>query len=238
MARLLASLGEYIYSVQDGTLYVDLYIGGVFETSAGGVPVVIEQHSDYASEGKVSFTVTPERSAVFTLALRKPDWCDSVEIAVPGQSPQAGEADNDGYIRLTREWQPGDTVQLCFSMPVKRMKSHPLVRQTFAKVALQRGPFVYCLEEADNGKQLYQLRLPQDSPFTLPAPDGLPEGYPGGIRLITAAGRRLGSADGWERELYRSDAAMRSEAAQLRFIPYFSWANRGLGEMRVWVDED
>ncbi|WP_379145678.1 glycoside hydrolase family 127 protein [Paenibacillus sp. sgz500992] len=234
VARLLASLGEYIYSVQGDTVYTELYIGGRVETVVAGQPVVIEQHSRYAPEGRVCFEVTAEQPVTFTLALRLPDWCDAVEVAAGGTSRIITSGDDDGYIRLTREWLSGNKVELAFAMPVKRMKGHPLIRQTFSKIALQRGPFVYCLEEADNGKRLYQLRLPEESEFTLSEESGFPEG----VKTLAADGTRLTPAGSWDRELYRSDSSWTREQVRLIFIPYFAWANRGVGEMSVWVGEE
>ncbi|MNR12913.1 Non-reducing end beta-L-arabinofuranosidase [compost metagenome] len=119
-------------------------------------------------------------------------------------------------------------------MPVKRMKGHPHIRHTFSKVALQRGPFVYCLEEADNGKRLYQLRLPLESECAL----GEGPGFPEGIRTISVPGKRMQAEPGWGEELYGSGSALKSREVQLKFIPYFAWANRGEGEMSVWIGEE
>ncbi|WP_040951928.1 glycoside hydrolase family 127 protein [Gorillibacterium massiliense] len=234
VARLLASLGEYIYSVQEDTLYADLYIGGQAKMVVAGKPVTIEQTSHYATDGRVRFDVTPEQPAEFTLALRMPDWCDEVEITVCGEKLILTSADPDGYIRLTRKWKSGDIVDLVFAMPVKRMSGHPLIRQTFSKVALQRGPFIYCLEEADNGKRLYQLRLTADHDYSLADQTGIPDG----VKTIEVSGSRLKSVADWSHTLYSGDSSWAREEAKLTFIPYFAWANRGVGEMSVWVGEE
>ncbi|WP_162616055.1 hypothetical protein [Paenibacillus lutimineralis] len=127
----------------------------------------------------------------------------------------------------------GHAVYWVFSMPVLRMKGHPYVRQIYGKVALQRGPFVYCLEEVDNGAGLYQLRLPIGSQFEVQPDDQLHAG----LNVIHASGERWTAAEGWEEHLYRSDSRWIKESAPLKFIPYFTWANRGLGEMSVWIEE-
>ncbi|WP_019909524.1 glycoside hydrolase family 127 protein [Paenibacillus sp. HW567] len=234
VSRLLASLGDYIYSAQGDTLYVELYIGGRTEMIVGGVPVAVEQFSSYTSDGKVRLVVEPERAGKFTVALRLPDWCQEVRVTMNGESRVYHTGNADGYIHLTREWSSGDTVELCFAMPVTRVKGHPHIRQTFSKVALQRGPFVYCLEEADNGKRLYQLRLPSESEYTLAEEPGFPKG----IKTISVAGERIQPEAGWGEELYASGSAWSSRKQELKFIPYFTWANRGEGEMSVWVGEE
>lgn len=231
-ARLLASLGEYIYTVSDDTVYVELYIGGTTEVVVAGNTVRMEQHSDYVSEGHVRFVMTPETSGEFTLALRMPNWCEEAEVTIGSQSRTFYDGGMDGYIRLTREWHRGDTVELSFSMPVKRMSSHPLVRQTFSKVALQRGPFVYCMEEADNGKRLYQLRLKDECEFSL----GENKEFPVGVKTISVVGQRLKPEHEWNDELYHGNSRWILEDAELKFIPYFTWANRGVGEMSVWIE--
>jgi len=233
VARLLASLGEYIYTVQDDALYVELYIGSGVEANFSGISVTVSQQSDYVKDGRTSFAVACDRPVAFTLALRMPEWCEQAWISVDGEKQAFAQGDPDGYIRLNREWKFGDRVEVSFALTVKRMKSHPLVRQTFSKVAIQRGPFVYCLEEADNGKRLYQLRLPANSSFS-PRENPL---LPQGVHTLHAAGRRMKTAEDWRSSLYRDDSDWTEEEVPLTFVPYFAWANRGAGEMSVWIGE-
>ncbi|WP_379161549.1 glycoside hydrolase family 127 protein [Paenibacillus sp. sgz5001063] len=234
VARLIASLGDYIYSTAGDTLYVELYIGGRTTRIINGMSAVIEQFSSYTSDGKVRLIVSPEQDREFTVALRIPDWCNEVHVALNGQSRTHHTGNADGYIHLTRRWASGDTLELCFAMPVTPMKGHPHIRQTFSKVALQRGPFVYCLEEADNGTRLYQLRLPLGGEYILTEEPGFPEG----IRTISVSGKRMEPEAGWGEELYGSGPSLQSREVQLKFIPYFAWANRGEGEMSVWIGEE
>ncbi|MNW47079.1 Non-reducing end beta-L-arabinofuranosidase [compost metagenome] len=235
IARLLASLGEYVYTVKDNTVYTQLYIGGELTLDLNGQSVRLEQESSYVTDGKVSFRIQADEAASFRLALRMPDWCDRVEAEIDGKTVVFTSGDEAGYIYLDRVWQPGEQVELCFNMPVLRMKGHPNVRHVFGKVALQRGPFVYCLEEADNGAGLYQLRLPVESEFEIVRDDSLRKG----LNIIQAAGERCvpNEAAGWSNHLYQSHSQWHKENTTLKFIPYFTWANRGLGEMSVWVEE-
>lgn len=235
VARLLASLGDYMYSAQGVTLYVELYIGGQLETVVNGLPVRLEQHSSYVTDGKVRFVVDPEQEREFTIALRMPEWSNEAIVSIQGQARTYSGGSADGYIHLTRSWAPGDAIEVCFAMPVRRMKGHPHIRQIFSKVALQRGPFVYCLEEADNGKRLYQLRLPAGQAYTLAEEPG----FPAGIQTLSVPGIRAQPEGEWAAEgLYSSGASWTGREVQLKFIPYFAWANRGAGEMSVWVEEE
>ncbi|MNR37690.1 Non-reducing end beta-L-arabinofuranosidase [compost metagenome] len=115
-------------------------------------------------------------------------------------------------------------------MPLLRMKGHPLLRETIGKVALQRGPFVYCMEEADNGKHLHQIRLHKQAQATIRmVPDLL-----GGIQILQVPAYRE-KDDTWGSELYKSDETLQQETITVEYIPYYAWANRGAGEMVVWV---
>ncbi|WP_338044358.1 hypothetical protein [Paenibacillus pinistramenti] len=228
---MLASLGEYIYFEEEDRLSVELYVGGTIRTELAGIPVTVRQDSSYTSEGRVQFTIDPESPGSFTFALRMPDWCEQARVTVNGEMQEYAAGDEDGYITLERIWQAGDQVEVWFAMPVKAMESHPLVRQTFGKAALQRGPFVYCLEEADNGKGLYQLRLSGVDSHECEASNWIP----GGVKLISVPGYRLVPGEQWRDGLYRPSTSQRTESIKLSFIPYFAWANRGVGEMSVWV---
>ncbi|MNB86195.1 Non-reducing end beta-L-arabinofuranosidase [compost metagenome] len=139
-----------------------------------------------------------------------------------------------GYLYLTRRWQEGDTLALTLPMPVRRAYGNPLVRQQAGKVAIQRGPLVYCLEEADNGTGLHNLTLPADSDFKVFEGKGIFAHK----MLIQAEGNRRQVAETGHQPLWQYDRAPTLQQSQtLTFIPWFSWANRGEGEMRIWIDE-
>ncbi|MBD0381516.1 glycoside hydrolase family 127 protein [Paenibacillus sedimenti] len=232
VARLLASLGQYIYSVNSRTVYTHLYVGGKANISMDGSNVTIGQRTNFPWEGEVTLEIETESPASFTLALRLPSWSDGAEISVNGQKLDITGSIVDGYARIDREWKSGDQIRLTLSMPVLRMKGHPLLRSTIGKTALQRGPFVYCLEEADNGKHLHQIKLPRDSqPEAAFEPHLL-----GGMNVIRLAAERI-AADDWGMELYKANQSEYTRPFQATFIPYYAWANRGVGEMTVWVKE-
>lgn len=140
-----------------------------------------------------------------------------------------------GYLHITREWQEGDTLNLTLPMPVRRVYGNPLVRHVAGKVAIQRGPLVYCLEQVDNGESLHNLWLPADAPFTTFEGNGL---FRHKI-LIQAPGYRYEQSNPEQQPLWHYDSAPAKRQPQiLTFIPWFSWANRGEGEMRIWVNEE
>ena len=229
LARLVASLGGYIYSQSKDAAWVHLYAGGRAEITVGGQTVVIKQETNYPWEGHVRLTVRPETDRDWSLNLRMPGWCQSATLTVCGERVDAIHIGEDGYLHLARRWRPGDVVELDLSMPVERIEAHPSVRQDAGRVALQRGPVVYCLEEADNGPDLNDLMLPRDAELTVTRDEAvLPD-----VPIITATARRRNPED-WANVLYRPTDDNRL-AAPLTAIPYCYWANREEGEMLVWL---
>jgi len=241
VARLLASLGEYAYSQNDEEVYVHLYVGGSAtlasaklasaEVTVAGQQVALTQETRYPWEGRVQITLQPETEAAFTLALRVPGWCRQASVQVNGEPVELNL--RKGYARLTHTWQPGDRIALNLAMPVERVAAHPAVRADAGRVALQRGPLVYCLEQADNGPNLPAICLPRETSFQATyEPELL-----GGVVTLTGEARRQ-TAAGWEGELYQpkqTDSQM--EPVRIKAIPYYAWANRGRGEMLVWLRE-
>ncbi|RCX22507.1 hypothetical protein DFP94_10187 [Fontibacillus phaseoli] len=234
VARLLASLGEYIYTVQGNTLYTHLYIGGEAALEVAGNKVTLKQTSNYPWDGKIKLEVIrAEAGEAFGLAVRIPGWCKEASLTVNGAGyPLNDQTMINGYARIERAWQPGDILELRVEMPVTRIYSHPLVRANAGKVALQRGPLVYCLEQADNGPHLHEIVLPRDAEFRAGKEDSLL----GGIVSIEAEALRLRDEE-WPGGLYSSEPAPGMKNDTVKFIPYYAWANRGEGEMSVWVRE-
>ncbi|MCA1293606.1 glycoside hydrolase family 127 protein [Paenibacillus sp. alder61] len=234
VARLLASLGEYIYTVHEGTLYTHLYIGGEAQLEVGGGKVKLKQASNYPWDGKIRLEVEPDGAAgSFALALRIPGWCKRASLKLNGSAyPLNDQTVVNGYVRIEREWAAGDVVELDLEMPVQRIYSHPLVRANAGKVALQRGPLVYCLEEADNGANLHEIVLPREAELTAVREEQLL----GGVVTVRSEAEKLREED-WTNGLYSPEAVPGTKPHPVKFIPYYAWANRGEGEMTVWVRE-
>jgi DUF1680 family protein len=231
LARLLASLGRYIYAVGEGTLFVHQYIGSEATLDMDGVAFGIRQASGYPWKGDIELDLSPGRDADCTLALRIPSWCIRAEIAVNGGAAAPVAAGEDGYARIRRTWRRGDTVRLSLDMPATLVEAHPRVRADAGKAAIQRGPIVYCLEEADNGANLSAISIPAGAALhaewdacTL-----------GGAWVVTAMGMRDDEGD-WGRALYRAAAKARRPVG-IKAVPYCLWGNRQSGEMAVWIRE-
>ena len=229
VSRLLASLGSYIYTSNDSTLYAHLYIGGEAKLRAGGGEVSLVQETSYPWSGEVKLQLKQAPGSTFALGLRIPGWCRSAVIKVNGENVNISDVLHDGYAMLHRPWKTGDIVELKLDMPVELIRANPKVHVNAGKVAIQRGPLVYCLEEADNGKNLASIEL--DCTKSLEsAYDG---DFFGGATVITGSALRVDES-GWENTLYRP-YSRNEETISLKAIPYYLWANREIGEMQVWT---
>ena len=232
IARVLTSLGHYIYTPHDDALYINLYIGNSVEIPVGNEALRLRISGNYPWQEQVKIVIDSSSPVNHTLALRLPDWCDKPQVTLNG-APVTQDV-RKGYLHISHLWQEGDTLQLTLPMPVRRIYGNPLVRHQAGQVAVQRGPLVYCLEQADNGEQLHNLQLPRDARFS--AVEG--KGIFARKILLQAPGYKQTAEDAENQALWHYDRAPSSRQPQvLTFIPWFSWANRGEGEMRIWVNE-
>lgn len=226
LARLFASIGDYAYSLTADGIAVHLYAGGTAKFKAGATPVVLQVATGYPWKEQVELTVALERAAEFTLHLRLPGWCRKPGLRLNG-APLKPDVVR-GYARVHQEWRPGDRLTLDLPMPVQRVYADARVAAAAGLVALQRGPVVYCVEEADNGPLLAALSLPRRSVLSAHYEPGLL----GGCVVVQGAARRAAPGT----RLYGNEPAPES-AVRFRAVPYALWANRGEGEMRVWLRE-
>ncbi|CAI9389779.1 glycoside hydrolase family 127 protein [Citrobacter telavivensis] len=232
IARTLTSIGHYIYTPRPEALYINLYIGNRVTVPVNGGELGLKISGNFPWQERVEISIDSPQPVAHTLALRLPDWCDKPQVLLNG-SPAEGEV-RKGYLHIRRDWGAGDTLTLTLPMPVRRVYGNPQVRHVAGKVALQRGPLVYCLEEADNGALLHNLSLPKESAFTAIEGKGI---FAHNV-LIQAQGYRQSPKQQGEQPLWHYDTAPGARQDHtLTFIPWFSWANRGEGEMRIWVDE-
>jgi hypothetical protein len=232
LARLIANIGEYFYSVAADTLYVHLYNQNQTQVTVAGTNVTIAQQTNYPWEGLVQLSLTVDQPTVFSVALRIPDWCHDFKVLINGVPSDAVPV--RGYVHLNQQWQTNDVITLDLAMPVERIAAHPLVRQDAGCIALQRGPIVYCAEEVDNGAALANLILPRTA--TLSA--SFDADLFGGVSVITATAIR-NIPQQWPGGLYQPESALSyvTTPVTLKAIPYCFWANREPGEMRVWLRE-
>ncbi|MBD2868854.1 glycoside hydrolase family 127 protein [Paenibacillus arenilitoris] len=215
LVRFLPSVGGYQYALTEKGVAVNQYMGGEAAIALrGGNRVGIRMETGYPRDGAIRLDVRPEREEAFPVLLRIPGWCRSYKVTVNGEELAVSQAaTKDGYLVLDRHWRAGDRIELVLDMPVQVVRSHPNVAENVGHVALQRGPLVYCAEQADNpGLAFDELRLDPDQPFAAVRRDDLL----GGVTVIT--GRAVGG-----------------EACA--FVPYYAWDNREPGFMQVWVKE-
>ena len=232
IARLIASIGQYVCSTSRDGLYVHLYVAGSAQCEVAGRKVAVTQDTRYPWKETVKLTLKPKSPMRFTVALRIPGWCRRAAVKVNGRAVGIARTMKNGYACIRRVWERGDRIELTLPMPVERVEAHPSVRMDCGKVALQRGPVVYCLEEVDNGRALADIFLPRSSKLRAEYKPRLL----GGAVVIRGNARRRATA-GWDNRLYRADRSA-TKTVDIKAVPYCVWANRKPGEMIVWMRGD
>ncbi|HTV42851.1 MAG TPA: beta-L-arabinofuranosidase domain-containing protein [Candidatus Sulfotelmatobacter sp.] len=217
--KLMSALPGYAYAQEPDAVYVNQFIGSQTTLTLNDTPVNLRQSSHYPWDGHIKISVAPARATDFTLYIRLPGWCDDPRLSLNGRHLKDLKVVR-GYACLKRRWRDGDVVELSLPMPIRRINADPRVAADVGRVALRRGPLVYCLEGVDNGGHVRNLIIPSSTPFKV-------EWRPkllGGVNVIK------GSAL----------AADTRQTTNVTFtaIPYFAQDNREAGEMEVWVAED
>lgn len=229
LSRMITSLPEYLYTICENEIYVNLYMANQAKLPLKDQEVELNTQTEYPHEGTVRFTVRTEGD--FSVCLRIPSWSQkNWQVSING-APVAEEAE-EGFVHLKRHWRDGDAIVLTLDFTPRRVYANPKVSKDVGKVAIQRGPLVYCLEGIDNGGGLQRVYLPKKAALKV---EHHPEKL-GGIYEIKAEGLRLKELED-ETILYTSDVEWNYEMTKLTFIPYYTWANRGENEMTVWVHE-
>lgn len=235
IARLLASLPGYFYSASHEDVWVHLYAESAAQIALpDGQAVGLRQETRYPWDGNIALRV--DGAGEFSLRLRIPAWCEvGAALEVNGQS-FAGATLPGSYAEIRRDWQPGDTVRLHLPLPPRRVECHPYAVENVGRVALMRGPLLYCVEEADHpGVDLRDLVLPASSGLSAEfMPDLL-----GGVIALRGEAEAAPPTSDWSGRLYRT-AIPRPERPSARrialtAIPYYAWANREPGRMQVWI---
>jgi len=226
VARFVPSIPGYEYAYRDDILYVNLFVQGMGEIDLGNNVVTVSQHTHYPWDGKVKIVIDPEESAAFSVYVRIPGWSrnepipsnlyshlsENTESPTLQVNSESVALDMEkGYARIHRNWKKGDVIELVLPMPVQKVVSHEMVKDNMGKVALQRGPLVYCLEAVDNDGQVLDRHIPDEMDFDVESRSRLL----GGINVLISK-----EQEGTER---------------IVAIPYFAWSHRGVGEMAVWL---
>lgn len=239
VCRFLPSVPGYVYAQKDDKLYVNLFMQSESDLTIRNHPVHITQQTEYPWSGDVVLVISPQKANAFTVMLRVPGWArnqpvpsDLYHYVQPNNQPVTLNVNgvktpytigHDGYIALKRTWEKGDKVSIGFPLSVKRVQAHDQVEDDRGKVALERGPIVYCLEWPDNEEKVLNTVLEDKVPVTETA--YLPNELKGIVRMEALA---LSTRLGPDRTIVRTPK-------RIQAIPYFAWANRGQGEMAVWI---
>lgn len=227
IARMIASVGEYFYLTSADGIWAHLYASGEAAIPLQGQSITLRQNTRYPWDGAVRIELQMDQPVVFTLRARIPGWCERYNVAVNGRRVAAKP--EQGYLAITRAWQNGDSVDLTLDMPVRLMAAHPQVRQMVGRVAIQRGPVVYCLEEVDNPiTPLDRIVIPLNTRWEVDyRPDLL-----GGVAVLRGTARALEAPA--MSSLYTPARPARYTPVEVTAVPYCVWDNRAPGEMRVW----
>jgi len=237
VARFLPSFPGYIYACRGDTLYVNLFVAGRGKVDLAGREVTVRQQTRYPWEGLIRIVLEPDANREFSVAIRIPGWARNE--AMPGglyrfldrsdaqptlkiNGKETTRDIEDGFMHIRRLWTAGDTIELNLPMPIRGIVADERVQANRGRVALQRGPLLYCAEWCDQpGKRVANLLLADDVPLETRWRSDLP----GGLMAITGRVRAL-----------QGDGTLREQ--DFTAIPYYAWAHRGPGEMAVWLARD
>jgi DUF1680 family protein len=246
ITRFLASVPGYVYATQRDALFVNLYAAGTADVEMDGGKVKVAQDTRYPWDGAVKLTIAPDRMRAFAIKLRIPGWArnepvpsdlyrfmdadaeaarEPIAIKVNGKPAEAGVLAklDKGYATIARTWRAGDTIELTLPMPVRRVVAHDKVAADTNRVALQRGPIVYAAEWKDNANgKVRNIVLADSAPLTSEFRADLLNG----VQVVKSKARGL-SLD--------AAGAVKEQDQDFVAIPYAMWANRGRGQMSVWI---
>lgn len=234
--KMMGEMPSYMYSTDDKGIYVNLFAGSTARVEVGGTVVMLKQTTLYPWDGKVRISLDMERSEKFDLYVRVPAWCQgerkdddlytitgrpvsgAARFSVNGAAIEKPEMVR-GYARLGNKWRNGDVVELVMDMPVREVKANPRVEADAGRIALMRGPIVYCLESVDNGDDVRNVVVEDGTKYeTEFCQDML-----GGVTVVKATVRAL------------AGKAPELRPAELLAIPYYAYLNRGAAELAVWL---
>ncbi len=237
ICRFIPSLPGYVYAVKDKDVYVNLYIGNSSELSVAGKKVMLSQKGDYTREGNVTVSIDGNRAGEFSLKLRIPGRLQGKPVpsdlysyigntsATPYSVRVNGEEVKSeldkGYMTITRKWKKGDTVELNFDMTPRMIAANDNVKADIGRVAVERGPLVYCAEWPDNDFDIQQAVVNPATGFEAEKTDRL-----NGITILHGKAQLLTRA---------ADGNLALKDVNLSLIPYYAWAHRGQGQMSVWL---
>ncbi len=232
VARTLAQVNNYAYSLSEEGVYVNLYGSNELSTKLwDGTDLSIKQSSQYPWEETVSLTIEKSPEESFGIFLRIPGWCVGATLKVNDKEINAEKLPGS-YLEVKRNWKKGDVISLTLPMPVNYMEANPLVETTKNQLAVKKGPLLYCVESMDlpEGEKIDNLVLSLEEAFT-------PEWVDiDGSALLSLKGKALfRPSKNWDSSLFQPYEKTEYTSMPISLIPYYAWANRGDGEMAVWL---
>ncbi len=240
ICRFMPSLPGYVYAVDGTNLYVNLFMSNTSEMLVGGKKIGLKQTTDYPWNGDIRMEVAPKGKQAFALKLRIPGWVQGTVVPsnlyaytdrkqlgytvhVNGQPVESTL--EKGYFTINRTWKKGDVVDVHFDMVPRTVKANNKVEADRGKVAVERGPIVYCAEWADNDFSVLSVFMNRKPVFTV---ERMPDVLFGITRLKTEA----------QTLAYDESGRLTTRDVSLTLIPYYAWAHRGSGEMSVWLPQE
>jgi len=237
VVRFLPQVPGYAYAHRDGDIYVNLFVGGEAVIDTGANQIRLVQETDYPWSGVVTITIQPQKKEEFAVCVRIPGWArnepvpsdlyrfraaaaEKPSIAVNGRRVCA--TIRKGFVRIERQWQQNDKIELELPMPIRRVLSRENVAANRGRIAVERGPIVYCIEGADHEGKVLNLYLPDESQLSAQHRSAVL----GGVTVLMTQGRVVDRSP---------DGAIVERSIDLTLIPYYAWCHRGANEMQVWI---
>jgi uncharacterized protein len=228
--RTIAEVSDYMYSVGQKGLYINMYGGNKLNTQLhDGTDLKLEQTTNYPWDGKITVTIQEAVTKPVNMFLRIPGWCKSYTLKINNVFSKVNKMEN-GYVIAERQWNAGDKIELLLDMPATLLESNPLVEENKNQVAVKRGPIVYCLESPDLPHlNVFDVMIPASIKLK-PAPMEIDMGT---VMVLTGEARLLQKSN-WTNTLYK-EVNTSSTPIKIKLIPYYAWANRGQSDMTVWM---
>ena len=246
LCRFIPSMPGYVYGVRDNNLYVNLFAANTATIKVNGKDVTLEETTQYPWDGDISIKVLQNKAKQFNMLVRIPGWVQSkvvpsdlyafnddifstYEVSVNGQRVE-GELEN-GYLVINRNWKKGDVIRIHFDIPVRTVVANPRVSDDRGRIAVERGPLVYCAEWADNeGINPHHLLLARQPKFEVEASYGIQntegDGKTFNVTAITAQAQEASVTP---------EGKLTAKDVRVKLIPYYAWNHRGAGKMDVWL---
>lgn len=229
--RTIAEVNNYMYSIANDGLYINLYGGNKLSTKLkDGSAIQLEQTTNYPWDGNIAITIQQAPTNATTIYVRIPNWCSHATIKVNGKAMQQILAPSS-YQAIQRTWKAGDIIELILDMPATLIESNPLVEETRNQVTVKRGPIVYCLESADllPKQNVFSITIPSNIKFAAkPMKIGI-----GSVVYLEGEAKLLQN-NSWKNTLYQP-LNTATQPIKIKLIPYYAWANRGQTDMTVWM---